>query len=165
MLPASPLLLAQLLCLLLLANGLPILMRYLLGSVGAVAVDGGRHCADGTRWLGASKTWRGLLAAILGTGLTAGLMGLPVAVGFDLGLWAMLGDLSSSFIKRRLHLASGARATGLDQLPEAVLPLLAVRDELGVSMPMVGLLALLFLLLDIALSRWLYSWHIRERPY
>jgi hypothetical protein len=42
----------------------------------------------------------------------------------------MIGDLFSSFCKRRFGLPSSSRARGLDQIPEALLPLLACRDLL-----------------------------------
>ncbi len=45
----------------------------------------------------------------------------------------MLGDLSSSFVKRRLRLKLHAQVFGLDQIPEALLPLLLVQDHLGLS--------------------------------
>src|SRR5262245_45390103 len=38
---------------------------------------------------------------------------------------AMTGDLISSFVKRRMGLAPSDRVTGVDQIPESVLPLLA----------------------------------------
>ena len=50
-------------------------------------------------------------------------MGLLVAVG------AMAGDLLSSFIKRRMAVAPHGVVLGLDQLPEALLPLLLVKAE------------------------------------
>ena len=47
--------------------------------------------------------------------------GLPATVGTPLGGGAMLGDALSSFIKRRMGAAPSSRATGLDQIPEALL--------------------------------------------
>src|SRR6478736_778738 len=41
--------------------------------------------------------------------------------------FAMAGDLFSSFVKRRLHLASSSMAIGLDHIPESLFPLLASR--------------------------------------
>jgi len=40
-------------------------------------------------------------------------------------LMAMLGDLFSSFLKRRMGLAPSCQAIGLDQIPESLLPMLA----------------------------------------
>jgi hypothetical protein len=157
---------ARVMILLLVANGAPILLRRMLYERGAWPVDGGRLLAwDRQRWLGRSKTWRGLAAAILTTGLAAALLGLPWATGFRVGVWAMAGDLLSSFIKRRLKLAPGSMALGLDQIPESLFPLLAVGGELKLGAAAIGWLVLGFIGLELALSRILYAAHIRERPY
>jgi len=41
-------------------------------------------------------------------------------VGTLVATFAMAGDLFSSFVKRRLHLASSRMAIGLDHIPELV---------------------------------------------
>jgi CDP-archaeol synthase len=46
---------------------------------------------------------------------------------------AMAGDLLSSFVKRRFGLAPSSKATGLDQIPEALFPLLACRSALSLT--------------------------------
>jgi hypothetical protein len=45
----------------------------------------------------------------------------------------MAGDLLSSFVKRRLNLPPSSRATGLDQIPESLLPALVCRGALSSS--------------------------------
>ncbi len=117
----------RLLLLLAVANMAPIGATWLLGSRWSHPLDGGCRFVDGRPLLGPSKTWRGLAAAVLGCTVAAPLMGLPASAGAALGLLAMAGDAASSFAKRRLGIASGGRATGLDQVPEALLPLLALR--------------------------------------
>lgn len=160
------LLLAQLLLLLLVANGSPILLKRVLGDWGNRPIDlGWKFPADGRPLLGASKTWRGLLGAVLGAGMTAPIMNMPIRIGLLVGLLAMLGDLLSSFMKRRAGLSPGAMAFGLDQIPESLIPLLAVRTELGISLATTGVLVLVFLVTELLLSRLLFAWHIRERPY
>lgn len=162
----SQLLLVQLLLLLWVANGSPILLKRVLGDWGNWPIDlGWKLPAEGRPLLGASKTWRGLLGAVLCAGMTAPIMNMPIRIGLLIGLWAMLGDLLSSFMKRRAGLSPGAMALGLDQIPESLIPLLAVRTELGISLATTGLLVLLFLVTELALSRLLFAWHIRERPY
>ncbi len=157
---------SQLLFLLMVANGMPIIMQRLFAGKGAWPVDGGWLLpADGYRFLGKSKTWRGILSALAGTGLAALFLGWPLQTGVWIGFWAMLGDLFSSFIKRRLALPASAMALGLDQVPESLFPLWAVRAEWGLTPVSMGGVVLAFLVLELLLSRWLYTLHIREQPY
>jgi CDP-2,3-bis-(O-geranylgeranyl)-sn-glycerol synthase len=77
----------------------------------------------------------------------------------------MAGDLFSSFIKRRLRIPSGGMALGLDQVPESLFPLLGCMSILGLDLTSVAVLVLAFLVLELALSRLLHRFGIRERPY
>ena len=151
--------------LLLIANGSPIIARAALGDRLAAPLDGGRTLADGQRLLGASKTWRGLVAAAVSSTLCAPLFGLSWQIGILVGGLAMLGDALSSFVKRRLGMASGAMAPGLDHLPESLLPLLACRPLLGLSWTEVVLSSLGFMAANLLLSRLAYRLGLRERPY
>src|SRR5579883_646632 len=117
--------LLQLIVLLALANGTPVIAKWLLGDHLALPLDGGARFLDGRPLLGHSKTIRGVVLAIVVTSLGAALIGLSAAVGALVGVLAMAGDLLSSFVKRRLGLIASSRATGLDQIPEALLPLVA----------------------------------------
>ena len=154
-------------CLLLLlaANGMPVLARRLLGERGAAPIDGGRHFSDGRPWLGESKTWRGLLAAVLATAPLGALLGLGWGLGALFGLLSMLGDLLASFTKRRLGIPPSGRARLLDQLPEALLPLAVLREPLGLDWTEVVLITAAFTLLEWLVSPWLYRLRIRRRPY
>ncbi|MBS3805154.1 MAG: CDP-archaeol synthase [Oleiphilaceae bacterium] len=151
--------------LLVVANGSPVLAQRLLQERWSASLDGGRTCRDGRRLLGADKTWRGLLSGSLGCGLAASLMGLGSIFGLFFGLMALLGDLASSFIKRRVGLAPGARATGLDQLPEAVLPLLLAMAWLDIGWVSLVVTALVFTILNIVISPALHRLGIRRRPH
>jgi len=155
----------KLLFLLLVANGAPILVTKALGGRWNWPVDGGARFRDGRPMLGPSKTWRGVLAAILMTGAAAELLGLPARLGFLFGTGVMLGDLCSSFVKRRLGRPSGGMALGLDQVPESLFPLLAVRRELALETADIAGLVVIFLALDLVLSRLLYALHIRAQPH
>ena len=99
------------------------------------------------------------------TGLAATLFGLPAVVGVVIGLAAMLGDLLSSFVKRRLGMASSSMAFGLDQIPEAWLPLLAVSSLFELTRSVIAGIVAGFVVLELALSRLLYWLGIRKRPY
>ncbi len=161
----DPLAALSALVLLVIAHGAPILARDLLGTRLAVAVDFGRRLADGQPVLGSSKTWRGLVAALAAGAVLAPLLGHEAALGVNFAAWAMLGDLLTSFLKRRLGIAPGGRASGLDQLPEALLPLAMMREALALdALDVVGV-CLAFFIVDLVLSRLLYRWHLRERPY
>jgi CDP-2,3-bis-(O-geranylgeranyl)-sn-glycerol synthase len=155
----------QLVLLLAVANGTPVLAKRLLGSRGAWPLDRGATFADGRPLFGASKTLRGIVLAIPATALAATLIGLPWEMGLLTGALAMAGDLLSSFVKRRLGLAPSSRALGLDQVPESLLPLLVAKNTLGIGWADVALGTVLFVAGEIVLSRWLYRLHIRDQPY
>lgn len=154
-----------LLILILTANGAPVLGTRMLGPRLAWPVDGGWHAPDGRRLLGEAKTWRGILLALGATPLAALALGTDLRVGLLVGAMAMLGDLASSFLKRRLGLAASSRCLGMDQVPESLLPALAAAGPLGLGGLEVALVVLVFFVLELSLSRLLYRWHIRARPY
>ena len=100
---------------------------------GGAPIDGGRNLSDGQRIFGDGKTWRGLI----GGTFSGAVLGLLLSLPFDLlgsssswsygsptvafassavlALGALLGDLVGAFVKRRMHLPRGAKASGLDQ--------------------------------------------------
>ena len=91
-------------------------------------IDGGRSWR-GRRLLGDSKTWRGVVVAVVGCAAAA-LVQKPLAAhvpavclidyrdveplwfGAAMGAGAMLGELPNSFVKRRLGIPPGATAKG-----------------------------------------------------
>ena len=154
-----------LLLLLLIANGSPIIVRELLGSRFDRPLDGGKVLADGHRLFGSSKTWRGLAAAVSVTTLSALALGWSWQIGLMIGVFAMLGDTTSSFIKRRLGMASSTMAPGLDHIPESMLPLLVCKPLLALSWTQVLLLSLGFMAANLLLSRLLHRLGIRRHPY
>ena len=156
---------AQLLVLLTLANGAPVIAKLILCDRFAMPLDGNRKFIDGKPLFGASKTIRGILVAVVATTAGALLLGLDAGIGLLVGITAMAGDLLSSFVKRRLGLAASSRATGLDQIPELLLPLLACRQALALSVADIALACALFFAGEILLSRLLFRLHVRERPY
>lgn len=119
----------ELLILLSLANFTPIVLNSVLGRRLTYRLDGGLRFFDGQPLLGASKTIRGVLTAMLVTSAAASLMNLGWKRGLSLGSVAMAGDLFSSFVKRRMRMIPSSRATGLDQIPEALFPLLVCRTS------------------------------------
>ena len=154
-----------LILLLIAANGSPIVARELLGGRLNYPLDGGRSLSDGHRILGDSKTWRGLVAAVVASTLLTLAIGWPWQAGVAIGLAAMSGDAVSSFVKRRLGLPSSSPAPGLDHIPESFLPLLACKSLLQLSWTQVVLLSLGFMVADLVLSRILHRLGIRRHPY
>ncbi|HEB99608.1 MAG TPA: CDP-archaeol synthase [Thiotrichales bacterium] len=154
-----------LLILLIAANGAPIAARQLLGGCDGRPIDGGHPFADGRPWLGPSKTWRGLLSGLAAPLLLTPLAGLDWGTGLLIGGGAMAGDLLASFLKRRLGIAPSGMAPGLDQVPESLLPLWLARERLGLDWLDLVVLTLLFVVLELALSRLAYRLHIRKHPW
>ncbi len=78
---------------------------------------------------------------------------------------AVVGDLLSSFVKRRMGLPSSSMALGLDQIPESLLPLLGAWLFVPLSLldVLVGVAA--FFAGELILSRILFHLNLRERPY
>ena len=154
--------------LLFIANGAPVLAkRYLRfsGASGARPVDGGTRFLDGRPLFGASKTWRGLLASLVATTLCAEALGLGAALGATIGAGAMAGDLSSSFVKRRLARPVSSRALGLDELPEALAPLLAAAWLTPLGPLEILAATAVFCFGSLALSRLMFDLRVREQPF
>jgi len=147
------------------ANVAPILAKRLLGAWGNVPIDGGVRFFDCRPLLGPAKTWRGLIAAVLLSTLVAAALGWPAGLGATIGAAAMAGDALSSFVKRRLGITSSGKATGLDQVPEVLLPLLAVMGTLQLSVAMVAGVTLVFCLLALPLARWSHRIGLRDEPH
>ncbi|OMH39004.1 CDP-archaeol synthase [Motiliproteus sp. MSK22-1] len=154
----------QLLALLLITNGLPILGNYILGPWNS-PLDSGYRLIDGQYLLGPSKSWGGLLFSISLTPLAASIMGHGVLFGLYFALAAMAGDLISSFLKRRLKLPSSARCYGIDQIPESFLPLIVSCYYMKINSHQVVLIMLIFIIAAVLLSRLLYLLNIKNRPY
>jgi len=155
----------EVLVLLAVANGSPIAAKRIMGGRLARPLDGGIMLRDGRPLFGPSKTVRGIVAAIISTVLAAVLIGAPWTLGLVVGTISMAGDLASSFTKRRLGLAPSARATGLDQIPESLLPALACIPLLGLTGADVVAIVLVFFAGSVILSRWLYRLGVRDQPH
>jgi CDP-diglyceride synthetase len=160
----APMLL-RLLILLGLANGAPLAARTLIGERWSYPIDGNRRFVDGRPIFGRSKTIRGLALAILAATAGAPLLGLEWRIGALVGGLAMAGDLFSSFCKRRLGLPPSSPALGLDQIPEALFPLLACRTPLALTMSGIAVVVAVFFAGEVLLSRLLYAFRLRDRPY
>jgi hypothetical protein len=161
----QPLVILQALILLAVANGSPVIAKDILGNSYAYPLDARHNFIDGRPLFGASKTIRGILLSVLTTSACAPLVGLQWTIGLTVGSVAMAGDLFSSFLKRRINLPSGGRATGLDQIPESLFPLLACRNLLSLTIVDIVVVVGLFFIGEVLFSRVLFKFHLRDRPY
>jgi CDP-diglyceride synthetase len=158
-------LIAKLLVLLTVANGTPVIAAKILGNNSALPLDGNVTLSDGRPLFGSSKTLRGVLLSILLTTACAPLIGLDWKVGSVVALTAMIGDLFSSFVKRRLGMDNSSQFTGLDQIPESLLPLLVCLFLLPLTALDVVIATVIFFVGALIVSRILFKLNIRERPY
>lgn len=154
-----------LLFLLLLANGTPLMVQKVLGPRLSYPVDGDYQFVDGRPVFGPAKTMRGIICAVLITMLGGVLVGLGWKIGLLVGSLAMVGDLFSSFMKRRLGRSSSSPVVGIDQIPESLFPLLACMGPLSLTIADVAIGVALFFIGELAVSRVLYAFDLRDRPY
>lgn len=166
MTPETTLLLhLKLLALLGVANGAALFGHTFLRERYSRPLDGGWRFVDGRPLFGPSKTIRGVVLALLATPAAALALGMEASTGLLIGGGAMLGDVFSSFTKRRLGLPSSSQAFGLDQVPESLFPLLAVARRYGLGPLDIALLVTAFVVLELLLSRVLFKFRLRDQPY
>jgi len=155
----------QLLVLMTLANGTPIVAKKIFGPRFSFPVDAGTIFLDGRPLIRQSKTIRGILISVLITTASAPLIGLDLTTGAIIAGAAMAGDLFSSFVKRRLNSPPSSQALGLDQVPESLFPMLACRDALSLTIADIALGVGIFFIGALILSRFLFRAHLRDEPY
>ncbi len=151
------------------ANAMPVLIN------GSKPIDGGRQWIDGKRIFGDGKTWEGLTTGLLG-GYVASLAlsiyfnsASLIPVLLTASMAALLGDLTGSFIKRRLGLNRGDPAPPLDQLDFALFATLiylafgslSISNDLG----FIALSLAAIVLLHIATNYIAYVLKLKERPW
>lgn len=146
-------------------NGAPILLAKILGKRFNQPIDGNVLLKDGQPIFGQSKTIRGFLVAVLVSIGIGYLCEFPLALSATFGLLAMLGDLTSSFIKRRLGYQPSSMALGIDQIPESLFPLLGIKLWLTLSFSQIAAIVFAFFGLELILSRLLFWLRIRKTPY
>ncbi len=151
--------------LLLVANGAPILADCLLRKKLSIALDAGLLFVDGQPIFGASKSVRGIVASIVATTGAALVIGQSPAIGLLVGAVAMIGDLASSFLKRRLRQAATSRLSGFDHIPEALLPALVLAAISDLAPTDAIVIAAIFVLLATIISPLLHTFGIRKQPY
>lgn len=150
---------ARALALLVTANAVPVVVAKLVNNRWAWPLDLGCVLPDGERLFGAHKTWRGLLSGIVAATAAAELMRLEWWVGAGFATVSLLADALSSMVKRRKKLAPGSESLGLDQLAEALLPLILFSGALSLEPVQVIIVTLVFVMVDVAFTR------LRQRPW
>ena len=153
----------QLLMLIIIANGAPVLARLLLGSKFNAALDGGVVLADNSPLFGTSKTWRGVFAALLVTTVCALIFDYSAEIGIQIAIFAVFGDLLSSFIKRRLSLLPSSKVPLLDQIPESLFPALMMMDFFDLQLFAVAILVTSFTIIDLIVTYYLYHWRLLRK--
>ena len=155
----------KLLLILISANGAPVILQRYFRDRYAWPIDSGYRLSDGRPLFGSSKTWRGMMAGTICSAIVAWLVGFSFLFGLIFGLLSLIGDLISSLIKRRMNMPSSSKAFGIDQIPEAILPLIICAFFLDYSVKTVLLVTLSFFILNVLMSPVLYQLGIRKNPH
>ena len=146
--------------LLIASNATPVIVAKLLRDRWSAPMDFALTLWDGERLFGAHKTWRGALSGAAACAAVAYGLQLPWWSGAAFGTISLAGDALSSAIKRRLRLRPGAEILLLDQLGEALAPLLLLADWLSLNHAEIALTVAAFIALDVVFAplrhrRWL----------
>ena len=150
----------QAFALLITANAVPVIVGKLARERAAQPLDFGHVMPDGERLFGSHKTWRGLASGIVACAVLAAYFHLPVWLGAGFAALSLLADACSSAVKRRMRLKPGSDVLGLDQLAEALVPLLVFAKPLGLQAGEIAFVTAGFVILDAATAglrhrRWL----------
>lgn len=144
--------LVRALALLAAANAIPVIVGKLSNERWAWPLDFGYVLRDGERLFGSHKTWRGLISGLVASTLAAWFLRLPLWIGAGFAAASLLADATSSMVKRRMKLAPGTECWVLDQLAEALLPLLLFAGALSLDAMQVAIATVIFVMLDIAFA-------------
>lgn len=135
----------KILLILVVANAAPILSARFFPKERCRPLDNGRRLADGNPILGKNKTLCGLISGLAAVGIFSFLIGIPVVMGLLIALVSLLGDLLTSFFKRRSGLVEGKTVYLVDHLLEGALPLLLCKSLFSLSWSLSFALLVLFL--------------------
>ncbi len=155
----------HLLVLIIIANGAPVVMRTLMQNRLNTAIDFGYRLADNKPLFGRSKTWRGAVGAVIFTSIGAVALGYSLDTGAMIAVYAVLGDIFSSFIKRRLGMRPSSMAPLLDQVPESLFPAVMLMDVFELDLQSIFILVGVFIIAELLLSYIFFKLGIRKRPY
>jgi CDP-diglyceride synthetase len=150
----------QAFALLITANAVPVIVGKLARGRASLPLDFGHVMSDGERLFGSHKTWRGLASGIVACAVLAAYFGFPAWLGAGFAALSLIADACSSAVKRRMRLKPGSEVLGLDQLAEALVPLLVFAKPLGLQEGEITVVTAAFVALDAATAglrhrRWL----------
>lgn len=129
------------------------------------------------RWLGAHKTWRGCLLALLAAAATTFAQSRigwahslirydgALALGLSCGAAAMLGDSVKSFFKRRRGIAPGQPWIPADQLDYVVAGLLVLRTRYAFSLADAAAILAFSFIGSLVVNRLSARLHIKDSPW
>ena len=140
----------ELLLLIVIANAAPVITSFIIPK--QKPIDFGIKLQDQQALFGQSKTWSGLISSLILTSLFAYALNYDFLIGLIISCLAMLGDLLSSFIKRRLKKQSSEACILLDQIPESVFPALAMMSIYSLSLIQVIAIVVSFIIIELILS-------------
>lgn len=143
--------------LILLANGAPIIIKYILKTRFNAPVDLHYCFVDSRPLFGPSKTIRGVAAILIITTAVAPLLGFSWQIGIITGFFIVLGDLITSFIKRRFALPASSQVYGFDQLLESLLPTLVCQAMLSFNGRQVVIIVTTFTAVNLLITKFLHG--------
>ncbi len=149
----------QALVLLIASNAAPVVLSKLMRERAGTPLDFGYTLPDGERLFGDHKTWRGLFFGIAVSALVSSVLGVAAWIGVGFAAASLLGDALSSAVKRRMRLRPGTEVPGLDQIGEALLPLVLFADLLSLRFWGIVAVTVAFILIDLAMTR------LRQAPW
>src|SRR5512138_3548462 len=143
----------QALALLIAANAAPVVLSKLMRERPGTPLDFGCTMPDGERLFGGHKTWRGLFFGIAAGATLGGFLGIAPWIGVGFAATSLIADALTSAVKRRLRLRPGSELPGLDQIGEALLPLIVFADPLSLRCWGIAAVTVAFIFFDLAATR------------
>jgi predicted MPP superfamily phosphohydrolase len=136
----------KILLILLLTNMAPLLMVSLCPKLTRFfLLDNARRLADGQPLFGTHKTLCGFVGGLAAGGLSGYLIGVSLFPSLLIAFTSLLGDLLTSFLKRRFGFKEGENIYLFDHLFEGGIPLLLAKWIYALSLPATFSLLLVFI--------------------
>lgn len=152
----------DILILIVIANAAPVITRFIFSEKNLLAIDFGLKLKDQQALFGKTKTWAGIISSLSLTSICAYLLNYDISSGLIISSLAMTGDLLTSFIKRRLKKQSSESCLLLDQIPESVLPALAMKNLYSLSLIQLIVIIVSFIIIELILSTTLLRYRKRK---